>query len=164
MSSAVFRLPAAGRMILGLGTGVHDYPDDGERSICPLHEGHSIASPRIYVLHSGQHFISIPPLPANSAYPLFTRFAGSDNRREAAIINRFLCQYYFNRCLTLVQAINDPCRQPWSIAPIVVITLFAGWSQNGKGAGKISPLCPRKDACFPERLTRHWRISAMPPW
>ena len=32
----------------------------------PLHEGHSMASPRIYVLHSGQRFISIPPLLVNS--------------------------------------------------------------------------------------------------
>jgi len=56
-----------------------------------------------------------------------------------------------------------PYSFPKKIAHTDGNTIFTGWSQNSKGAGKISPLCPRKDACFLGRLIRHWRISLMPP-
>jgi len=56
-----------------------------------------------------------------------------------------------------------PYSFPKIIAHTDVITIFAGWSKNSKGAGKGSPLCPRKDACFLGRLTHHWGVSSMPP-
>jgi hypothetical protein len=53
-----------------------------------------------------------------------------------------------------------PCSYHIIIAHNEVIVFVAGWSLNSKGAAKVSPLCPRKDACGLGRLLHQLRFSS----